>query len=72
MSFASRLVGGMIPGVNREPLKKIAADPEVPLRLLYCWRNEGIKAGKEITRIAVAHETFGWPVGRGIAALKAM
>src|ERR1700746_519464 len=57
MSLASWLVAGMIPGVNREPLKKIAPDPEVPLRLLYRWRNEAIKAGKEITRIAVADET---------------
>jgi transposase len=57
MSLASWLVAGMIPGVNREPLKKIAPDPEVLLRLLYRWRNEAIKAGKEITRIAVAYET---------------
>ena len=57
MSFASWLVAGMIPGVDREPLKKIAPDPELLLRLLYLWRNEAIKAGKEITRIAVAYET---------------
>jgi hypothetical protein len=47
----------MIPGVNREPLKKIDPDPDVLLRLLYGWRDEAIKAGKQITRIAVAHET---------------
>src|SRR5215471_13784110 len=57
MSLATWLVAGMIPGVNREPLKKIAADPQVLLRLLYRWRDEAIKAGKEITRIAVAYET---------------
>jgi transposase len=57
MSLASWLVAGMIPGVNRDPLKKIAADPELLLRLLYRWRDEAIKAGKEITRIAVAYET---------------
>jgi transposase len=57
MSLASWLVAGMIPGVNRGPMKKIAADPEVLLRLLYRWRDEAIKAGKEITRIAVAYET---------------
>ena len=27
------------------------------LRLLYRWRDEAVKAGKEITRIAVAYET---------------
>src|SRR5262249_18017939 len=57
MGLASWLVAGLLPGVNREPLKKIAADPEVLLRLLYRWRDEAIKAGKEITRIAVAYET---------------
>ena len=57
MSLANWLVAGIIPGVNREPLKKIAPDPAVLLRLLYRWRDEAIKAGKEITRIAVAYET---------------
>jgi len=47
----------MVPGVNREPRKKIAPNPEVLLLLLYRWRDEAIKAGKEITRIAVAYET---------------
>jgi transposase len=57
MSLANWLVAGMIPGVNREPLKKIDPDPEVLSRLLYGWRDEAIKAGKQITRIAIAHET---------------
>jgi transposase len=57
MSPRSWLVAGMIPDINREPLKKIAADPEVLLRLLYRWRDEAVKGGKEITRIAVAYET---------------
>jgi len=47
----------MIPGLSREPLKKIAPDPELLLRLLYRWRDEAIKAGKEITRISVGYET---------------
>jgi transposase len=57
MSLVSWLVAGMIPGVNREPLKKIAPNPEVLLQLLHRWRDEAIKAGKEITRIAVAYGT---------------
>src|SRR5260370_41805213 len=57
MALTSWLVAGMIPGVDREPLKKIAPDPEELLQLLYRWRDEAIKAGKEITRIAVAYET---------------
>ena len=57
MSLANWLVAGLLPGVNREPRKKIAPDPEVLLRLLYRWRDEAVKGGKEITRIAVAYET---------------
>jgi transposase len=57
MSLASWLVAGTIPGINREPRKKIGPDPEVLLQLLYRWRDEAIKVGKEITRIAVAYET---------------
>ena len=57
MSLANWLVAGMIPGVDRQPLKKIVPNPEVLLQLLHRWRDEAIKAGKEITRIAVAFET---------------
>jgi len=57
MSLSSWLVAGMIPGVSREPLKKIASDAEDLLQLLYRWRDEAITAGKEITRIAVGYET---------------
>ena len=57
MSLRSWLVAGMVPGVNREARKKIAPNPELLLQLLYRWRDEAIKAGKEITRIAVAYET---------------
>src|SRR5262249_60366906 len=75
MSLASWLVAGMIPGVNREPLKKIVPNPEVLLQLLHRWRDEAIKAGKEITRISrmrPGETVFGWPVGRGLAALMPM
>jgi transposase len=57
LSLSSWLVAGMVPGLSREPLKKIAPDPEVLLRLLHRWRDEAIKAGKEIVRISVAYET---------------
>jgi transposase len=57
MSLGSWLLAGIIPGVNREPRKKIGPNPEALLEVLYRWRTEAIKAGKEITRIAVAYET---------------
>ena len=76
MSLRSWLVAGMIPGINREPLKKIAADPEVLLRLLYRWRDEAPGPGRRSLELpspmrpgAIA---FGWPVGCRIAALMPM
>jgi len=58
LSLSSWLVAGMVPGVDRNPLKKLE-DPRAEdlLKLLYGWRDEAIKAGKQITRISVAYET---------------
>jgi transposase len=56
LSHSSWLVGGMIPGVDREPLKKLAPDPEALLRLLYRWRDQGAAKGHVIARICVAYE----------------
>jgi transposase len=57
LSKKSWLVAGIIPGVEREPLKKLAADENELLKLLERWRAEAEKAGHKITRIAVAFET---------------
>src|SRR5580700_10121664 len=57
MSLSSWLVAGMIPGVSRDPLKKLDPNPDELLKLLHRWRDEAIQEGKEITRIAVAYET---------------
>ena len=57
MSLASWLVAGIVPGIERHPLKKLKADAEALLRLLQRWRDEATKAGRTITRIAVAFET---------------
>ena len=56
MSQASWLVGAIVPGVERHPLKKLAPDAEALLRLLQRWREEATKAGRTIARIAVAYE----------------
>src|SRR5271165_1639736 len=70
MSRSTWLVAGIVPGINRQPLKKLAADetalPErraicsghsaAALQLLYRWRDEATKAGRTIDRIAVAYE----------------
>src|SRR3979409_2101376 len=56
MSQSSWLVAGVVPGVQRQPLKKLAADESALLKLLQQWREEATKAGRKITRIAVAFE----------------
>lgn len=50
------LVGARIPGVEREPLKKLAPDPEALLRVLRRWAEEADRAGRRVERIAVAYE----------------
>jgi transposase len=56
MSQSSWLVAGVIPGVERHPTKKLEPDEAGLLRLLHRWRAEAEKAGRNITRIAVAFE----------------
>ena len=56
MSQSSWLVAGMVPGIERHPLKKLAPDQDALLKLLHRWREEAGQAGREITRIAVAFE----------------
>lgn len=56
LSQASWLVAGVVPGIERHPLKKLAPDQDALLRLLHRWRDEAIKAGRTIVRITVAFE----------------
>src|SRR5215213_5643403 len=56
MSQSSWLVAGVVPGIARQPLKKLAPDQDALLKLLHRWRTEAGQAGREITRIAVAFE----------------
>jgi transposase len=56
MGQSSWLVAGLVPGLKRNPLKKLAADRDALLQLLLRWRNEAAKAGHAIIRIAVAYE----------------
>src|SRR5215207_8098502 len=56
LSQASWLVAGMVPGVERQPVKKIEADEVALLRLLGRWRDEATRAGRRVTRVCVAFE----------------
>src|SRR6201987_3363246 len=67
MSLSSWLVAGIVPGVERQPLKKLAIDESALLKLLHRWREEAEKAGRKIERIAVAFEAgrVGFGLARG-------
>src|SRR5207245_10821477 len=56
MSQSSWLVGGVLPGIERQPCKKLEPSAERLLGLLHRWRDEAVKAGRKITRIALAFE----------------
>src|ERR1700732_3649434 len=75
MSLSSWLVAGIVPGVERQPLKKLAVDESALLKLLNRWREEAEKAGRRIERITVAFEAgrdgfwlARWLGARGIEA----
>jgi transposase len=70
MSQSSWLVAGIVPGVERQPLKKLAIDEHALLGLLNRWRAEAEKNGHRITRIAVAFEAGpdGFWLARWLAA----
>ena len=56
MSQSKWLVSAIVPGVERQPLKKLGPDEEALRKLLHRWRNEAGQAGREIKRIVVAYE----------------
>ena len=75
MSQSRWLVAAVIPGIERQPLKKIDPDEELLLKLLHRWQNEAGRAGREIKRIAAAYEAgrdgfwlARWLRARGIEA----
>src|SRR5882672_3364080 len=75
LSQSSWLVAGMLPGIDRQPRKKLEPSPERLLGLLHRWRDEAVRAGRPITRIAVAFEAgrdgfwlARWLEARGIEA----
>src|SRR4030081_714346 len=75
MSQSSWLVAGIVPGVERQPLKKLAVDESALLKLLKRWREEAEKTGRRIERITVAFKAgrdgfwlARWLRARGIEA----
>ena len=56
MSQSSWLAAGVVPGVERRPLKKISPDPAALLHLLERWRDQAVRAGQTVTRAVLAFE----------------
>src|SRR6516164_326879 len=48
MSQSKWLVSAVVPGIERQPLKKLDPDEEALRKLLHRWRNEAGQAGREI------------------------
>lgn len=75
LSLSNWLAAGLVPGLARQPLKKLGADPEALLQLVHRWRDEAVRAGHAIRRIALAYEAgrdgfwlARWLRARGIEA----
>src|SRR5262249_57175922 len=60
LSHSSWLVADMLPGIERQPRKKLEPSPDRLLALLHRWRDEAGRAGPTITPIALA-----FPAGPG-------
>src|SRR3954453_14307502 len=75
LSQSSWLVAGMLPGIERQPRKKLEPSPEQLIGLLHHWHDDAVRAGRTITRIAVAFEAgrdgfwlARWLAARGVEA----
>jgi transposase len=75
LSLKTWLVAGLVPGLQRQPLKRRPPDPESLLRLLHQCRDQAVKAGSRIERIVVGYEAgrdgfwlARWLRARGIEA----
>src|SRR5215471_7821729 len=74
LSQSSWLVGGVLPGIERQPRKKLEPSPERLLAVLHRWRDEAVRVGGNITRMLwpskPAATAFGWRAGLRRAASK--
>jgi transposase len=75
MGLKTWLVGALVPGADRQPLKKLDPDSDLLLQQLERWREEAGRAGRPVDRICVAYEAgrdgfwlVRWLRSRGIEA----
>ena len=77
LSSATWLVGGIIPGINRDPLKKLVPDQAALLKLVYRWRamkpeTPARRSTASPSPLKPAAMAFGWHGGCARGALKHM
>ncbi len=75
LSQSSWPVAGVLPGIERQPRKKLEPSLERLLAVLHRWRDEAVGAGRTMTRIALAFEAgrdgfwlARWLEARGVEA----
>ena len=56
MAQSKWMAAAVVPGIKRQPLKKLDADEESLLKLLHRWRKEADQTGHPIRRVVVAYE----------------
>jgi len=73
MGAKSWLTAGNVPGIERQPMKKLEPDAAAVLGLIERWRGEAIKAEQTISRVVLAYEAgrdgfwlARWLIARGI------
>jgi len=74
LSQSSWLVGGAVPGIERQPRKKLEPSPERLLAVLHRWRDEAVQAGGQSRGLRwpskPAATAFGWRAGSRRVALR--
>src|SRR5438045_8427205 len=56
LSQSSWLIGGIVPGIERQPHKKLEPSPERLLAVLHRWRDEAVGPGRARTGLGLAFE----------------
>ena len=56
LSQTAWLLAGLVPGIDRRPLKRVEPDATALLQLISRWRDQALRNGKDIRRIALAYE----------------
>ena len=76
MGQSNWLVAGIVPGVERSPLKKLAVDESALLKLLNRWREkrrkQDIGSNGLLSPSRPAVTASGWRAGSGLAVSKPM